>query len=435
MKKVIILLAAFILFVVLYPLNVSSNTGNEEIDPGIRVEGMEEDDGTLWWRFAYWDTTTEFPDYIGYIETIEETGQFEVGLVDNTVENQQAILEMVPNSQDNITFQDAEFSREEQKEFSKELNQTYMHINKSDFDIRAIGWDKDAIALYTETENVEEYQAYFETNYPNRVVVHPEEEFVQNRVDWVGHYLSLLPPEPEYGTEAYVIHHNGEDDGTIDWRYQYWSITENYPENIAFVRINTDQITWEIGLVENTLEARQEILNHVPNSAEKIDFLDAAYSMNELNRIQEEITEEYFMSGDHPLYSSGVRSDKIVVIVDPEHLEEYAELFNERYGDMVQVEPGAPFETTEDSLLYENTSYESDTFWISGVVLLGMAAVIALFIWQRIEPVNKKQTNTGHVMDDTESLSNSEVKELIKQTEYEPDEKVYRALLEKIKKE
>src|SRR5699024_4698632 len=145
MKKVIILLAAFILFVVLYPLNVSSNTGNEEIDPGIRVEGMEEDDGTLWWRFAYWDTTTEFPDYIGYIETIEETGQFEVGLVDNTVENQQAILEMVPNSQDNITFQDAEFSREEQKEFSKELNQTYMHIDKSDFDIRAIGWDKDAI--------------------------------------------------------------------------------------------------------------------------------------------------------------------------------------------------------------------------------------------------------------------------------------------------
>src|SRR5699024_4596320 len=106
-----------------------------------------------------------------------------------------------------------------------------------------------------------------------------------------------------------------------------------------------------------------------------------------------------------------------------------------RYGDMVRVVSGTPFETMEDSLLYENTSYKSDTFWISGVVLLGMAAVIALFIWQRIEPVNKKQTNTGHVMDDTESLSNSEVKELIKQTEYEPDEKVYRALLEKIKKE
>ena len=431
MKKGLTILFTSLLCILLFPIQASSQNGVEEIDPGIRVEGMEEDDGTLWWRYAYWDTTAEFPEYIGYVEFIEAEEHFEVGLTENTEDNQTAILEKVPNSADNIIFTDATYSREEQKSFQREFSQTYMTGENPEYAIWGLSWDKDALAVYVESEDLTEYKEYFENHYPNRVVVHPESEFIQNPVDWVGYYLSLLPPEPDYGTEEYVIHHFGEDDGTIDWRYQYWATTENFPENMGFIRMRADQQTWEIGLVENTPEARQEILDLVPNSADAIDFLDARYSINELNQVQEDITEEFMLEGDHPIYSSGIQSDRIIVTVDEEYIEEYTEIFNERYGDRVQVEVGVQAETTEESLIFENGSSDSDRFWVYGLALLGVAAVTALFIWKINGTVYKKQTNTGQTLENTHSLSDAEVRQLIHETAYEPDEKVYRKIVEK----
>ncbi|GAA0358377.1 hypothetical protein GCM10008932_08850 [Alkalibacterium iburiense] len=429
MKKGWIVLCVSILCLLLFPGQVFSQRDTEEIDPGVRVEGMETDDGTMWWRYAYWDTTAGFPDYVGYVEYTEEA-HFEVGLTENTEENRTTILEKVPYSAEEIVFMDATYSREEQKAFQNQLSQSYMTGENLEYDIWGVSWDKEAVALFAEEEHLEEYREYFEREYGERLVVHPQSEFKLDPVDWVGYYLSLLPPEPDYGTEEYVTHHFGEDDGTIDWRYQYWAITENWPDNISFVRLHSDQTTWEIGLVENTHEARQDILDLVPHSAEQIDFLDAKYSLNELNQVQEEITEEFFMAGDHPVYSSGIQSDRIIVTVGEEHLEEYTDLFNERYGDRVQVEVGVQAETTEEAL-FENTATDTHTSWVVGLVLLGMGAVTALFIWQKNQTVKKKQTNTGHTWDDRHPLSNIEVRNLIQDTQYEPNEKVYRTIKER----
>lgn len=447
MNKRISVLVVFILTLILSTSTVYA----EEIDPSIRVEGMEEDDGTMWWRYAYWDTTDEFPSYVGYVEVLDDGETFEVGLVENTPENQQEIIDLVPQSADNIVFTEAEYARNEQNEFRQEIQENYMTLN-SDFEVVYTWWNEDRLVLGAPQEYLEDYTDYFEETYGDQVEVLPEEEFVQEPVDWVGYYLEQLPPQPEYGTVEFVIYNRGEDDGTIDWRYEYWETTESYPDNIGFIRIQQDQVTWEIGLVENTPEAQQEILAEIPNSEVDIVFLDADYSYNELRRAQEEIAEEFFMQGEHPLYSVGVQSDRIVVTLDEEHLQEYTELFEERYGNMVVVEPGEQAvaesdvyteESAEDSgaadtltdgeyegaLPIEQISQEEDSQYTS-IIILGAILVVAvfLFLWNK-GIVGKRQLSNGHQVDDAPTLSKNEVETLIKSSGIEPGDKVYEAIM------
>lgn len=431
MKKLLFVFIGFFSITVSAPINVLAT---QEIDPGIRLEGMETDDGTMWWQYAYWDTTGGFPEYIGYIEFNEEVAKFEVGLTENTPENQQAILEMVPNSQVDIIFTKATYSRENQKAFRVHFSEKYMGEDSA-YNLRGMNWDKDALAVFAEADQVAEYKSYFENAYPGRVVVHPEEQFNQDPVDWIGHYLAKLPPEPAYGTEEYIIHHFGEDDGTIDWRYQLWSNTENYPDNLGFIQINANQVTWEIGLVENTIAAQQEILKLVPNSVDNIVFMDADYSLNALTEVQENIIQNYLQANEHPqIYALGIMNNRVIVTVAEEVAEEYATQFNEKYGEMVQTEIGLPNQTLEETVLIEADPISHlNTSWRTLFLLGGMAAVGIFLIWQRNHSVANKQTTTGQIIDENYTLSDTEIEGIIKHSIYEPSDDVYQSLLKMLK--
>lgn len=290
-------------------------------------------------------------------------------------------------------------------------------------------------------------------------------------------------------SESQIIKMIGEDDGTIEWRAQLWQVSEVYPDNIGYIMIDEDQMTYIIGLVDNSEEKQEEIRALVPHS-ENIRFEQATYSHNELVAVQEEITQEW-LANDWPIHGIGVgvsvdeeningfgptgNETRVVVYVDSESVERFEALFNEQYGDLVYVEHSKGFtvgelemhfeEDTilelEESEIYTNPKskvisgeYESsnesamdgeyslvndeaalnkpDWFFQTLLITAGMAMVFLLYYLFQKGRVQLRQLVGGSTIQENTVFSRKEVKSLVKESTYEPDSETYYNILDKL---
>jgi hypothetical protein len=269
----------------------------------------------------------------------------------------------------------------------------------------------------------------------------------------------------------------GEDDGTVEWHYQLWEYTGEYPENVGYVVLGEDQETYIIGLVENTDEAQSNLRALFPES-ENVEFEDATYSYNELMRIQQEITDEWIH--EEGIYSIGIgwgvengqvigfgpsgNESRVVVSVNEEEVAQFTELFESEYGESVYVEssegvfttmteeayemPEADFEIgTSEEVFVEDSedlsgemigaippqapSTDSNSFfqmvWITVVAL----AIFILYFLFRSGRIPLRQMVGGGAIGERNPLTRKEVKGFVKESSFEPSEQVYYEIKEK----
>lgn len=290
-------------------------------------------------------------------------------------------------------------------------------------------------------------------------------------------------------TEEEAAEWIGEDDGTIEWRYQLWEMTGNYPENVGYVVLHEDQETYIIGLVENTDEQQSNILEHVPQST-NIEFEEATYSHNELQAVQEEVKDEWiehanvfgvgvgWRQEDGEVIGFGESGNEMRVVVQaaPEEVDTLTEQLEAEYGDKVFVEPsegvatfeeeveesaeeafiedsadeapqmdeqaeeaGEIEEAAEEALYLESTTPpqapdSGDQEWLFHMMIFTSAALVVLVLYYFIRngSLRVKQFVTGEQADETPALSKDEVEKRVSESKFEPSDEVYHNLMEKM---
>lgn len=286
-------------------------------------------------------------------------------------------------------------------------------------------------------------------------------------------------------TEEEITEWIGEDDGTIEWRYQLWEMTEDYPDNVGYVAMHEDQETYIIGLVENNEERQAEILELVPQSG-NIEFEEAAYSYNELQATQEELANEWLErpgvlgvgigwsveDGEITGFGESGNEMRVVVQVSPEEEANLTNQLEAEYGELVYIEVSEGMSTYEDGAVEESeeafieesaeedadmaidepieesieeeisfqestppqapASGESDWLFHTTIFTFAALVVMMLYFFIRNGTIHVKQFVTGGQSEENRTLSKEEVENQVSKSNFEPSEDVYHSLMEKV---
>ena len=141
----------------------------------------------------------------------------------------------------------------------------------------------------------------------------------------------------------------------IDVLYQHWAVT-TMPEWVCSVTSSNDTLG-ELTVVVNSQTAAEKLAAMVEDESTMTVIVSAdAYTHEQLMQVQEEIVAKYMMnaSGESSVVTIGVgwasidgevtgfgesgRESRVVVGVLEKDADEYREIFNRQYGDMVYVE-------------------------------------------------------------------------------------------------
>lgn len=232
--------------------------------------------------------------------------------------------------------------------------------------------------------------------------------------------------------------------GTVEDIDKYWA-QNGYPEDVGFAYeaggelLEDDTVVtwWEIGLVDGGEQRRQEILSLIsPNC--RVTFLDCEYSYSRREAVLREIQE--LEDGNIQSAILILNTDRILVVVEPGHLEEYKKLFGERYGNLVQVQDrvaGVEDMTIGETgvapgLYSDGGEAQGPSLWgwtaaAAAVAVLGSAALLLAF--RRRVPV--RQTTAGDIEEVGALPTRREVEQAVRESTADPED----GLLEKLKRE
>lgn len=216
----------------------------------------------------------------------------------------------------------------------------------------------------------------------------------------------------------------------LDWEQN------GYPEYVAGVYSADGGTELAIQLVSGQ-EDKADVLQAVTEAPLTIEY-GAAYSYNELKRINDEIVAQYMAVGGSAVVSCGVgwtsvdgetigfgesgKEFRVVVGVLPDRAEEYAGLFQEKYGGAVVVESGDGF-IAEDSLAREELAPDTgrESGWSVGYVLLTLliVALAAGSLWVRYGKRRVVRTADGDEVTVTR-VSRREARDAVRRSEVTP---------------
>lgn len=238
--------------------------------------------------------------------------------------------------------------------------------------------------------------------------------------------------------------------------YQHWCVTE-WPAWVCSVS-STDGSSDRLTVVVESQEAAEELAAMIEDDGTLTVIVSAdGYTDSQLRQVQGEIAAEHMKTpGESPVVGIGVgwtqingqvtgfgesgRESRVVVDVLTDYVDEYRELFRERYGDMVYVEAtdGVFLTTgdlTQDTGMQEQLGIERKDapawyLWGLGAMLCGAAALMVL----QNRPVSAAQTVGGETAADCRHLTAQQVEALVAAHTQTPDEQVHRKILKKVEK-
>ncbi len=184
--------------------------------------------------------------------------------------------------------------------------------------------------------------------------------------------------------------------GNANDLFTQWE-TDGYPDFVAGVYSADGGADLAILIVEGG-EAEAKALQDV-TAAELTFVYGAKYSQNELNRINDEIVQEYMIGGDGKVVGCGTgwtvvngevtgfgesgKEFRVTVMVLDDAAQEYANVFYEKYGDAVVVEATDGIVTTDTAAVLEEVSLSLD-LGASGTqrqwILLALFALVLLLL-------------------------------------------------------
>lgn len=221
--------------------------------------------------------------------------------------------------------------------------------------------------------------------------------------------------------------------GTVENPDQYWA-ENGYPDDISYAfeaggeMLNDGTILsyWEIGVVNASQERRQKILDLLAPSC-VVTFFDCTYSYHQREAAYNEIS----LMEDTAIHQViMIRNTEIVVVeVDKQHVQEYADRFANQYGSFVVVSDGA--DIAKDDTTQTSAADSTACIWFVSVIpLIGIA--IALYL-KRARFKTAMQTAQGSVITQSAPISRKAAISAVKDSEVAPREDIYNAILEKMK--
>lgn len=245
-----------------------------------------------------------------------------------------------------------------------------------------------------------------------------------------------------------------EDIGAL---YQHWCMTE-WPAWVCSVS-STDGSGDRLTVVVESQEAAEKLAAMIEDDGTLTVIVSVGgYTDSQLRQVQEEIAAEHMKTpGESPVvgievgwtqingqvtgFGESGRESRVVVDVLTDYVDEYRELFRDRYGDMVYVEAtDGVFLTTRDLVkdagVREQLGIERNrapVWYLCGLGAMLCVAVVLMLLRNR--PVAATQIVNGEMAADYRNLTAQQVEALVTAHTQTPDEQVHRKILKQVEKE
>lgn len=215
---------------------------------------------------------------------------------------------------------------------------------------------------------------------------------------------------------------------TVMELYNDWE-TNGYPDYVADVFSTSGGWEMTILLVEGADDKADEIRAMVDSTDGLTVDTGAKYSHNELKAVYEEITSTlaggsgdivscglgwHTVNGEVTGFGESGKESRVVVSVKSEKAQAYADLFAEKYGDMVVVESSDGI--VLDTAAEESGSAGANPIWIAVTVL----AVCVLGSGVMFARRRALSTATGQVVTEGGRPSRQAVTKAVAQAQYTP---------------
>lgn len=236
---------------------------------------------------------------------------------------------------------------------------------------------------------------------------------------------------------------NSDDLLTIMELYGEWE-TNGYPDNIGHVVYDDISDKYVVGLVDSNEAAIKEIEARL-SSSEDVIFEKATYSYNQMLKVQNEITEqmqgqEIFgiglgwttIDGEVRGFGESGHEMRIVLTTSEDSYDNYVEMYQSEYGDMVYVEVGSPAVVDTMDIYDDSLVEDSTNSYLPLIVVLGIITFAVVFIGRNKFVLVKQAANGDNVVEST-SVGRKEVISAVKESGIKPRDNVYKAILKKIK--
>lgn len=229
--------------------------------------------------------------------------------------------------------------------------------------------------------------------------------------------------------------------GTIESPDKYWA-KNGYPDDISYAyeaggemfEDGTQVSFWEIGIIDGNENRKQEIVDMFSADC-LITFTDCKYSYNQREAVYNEIQ----ASTDDNIHGVIMvqNSEVVMVEVSEEHLKEYADKFNQKYGSFVVVADNLNINkiSKEDldigGIMLTGSINKKNTLWIWAIIVVFLIGGSFLF-FNQIRLIPAVQTTKGTLVTKSASISRKQTITEIKNSEVGPSDEVLKSILHRI---
>lgn len=213
--------------------------------------------------------------------------------------------------------------------------------------------------------------------------------------------------------------------------YNDWGVN-GFPDYVSEVYSTNGGWEMTVLLVEGYDDKADEILASLENADGLTIETGGKYSHNALLAVQAEIVEEYMVDGNGDIVGCGTgwhtvngevtgfgesgKESRVVVDVKSSKAQEYADLFGEKYGDMVVVESSSGAAVTDTATEDSAGTPGTSGLWI-GVTALAVCLLGSGVLFARRRAL---ATATGQVVTAGGQPSRKAVAQAVAQARYTP---------------
>jgi hypothetical protein len=240
--------------------------------------------------------------------------------------------------------------------------------------------------------------------------------------------------------------------GSIEAPDKYWG-ENGYPDDISFayeaggemLEDGTSVSWWEIGIVNADEIRKQEIIDMLsPNCI--ITFMDCKYSYSQREAAYNEIR----ASGDDNIHGAIMvhNSEAVMVEISEEHLKEYAEKFNRKYGSFVVVTDnlddgkddtirvgGDDLDNSKEDTIRGGGMDKGNSLWVWTIFAIMLIGAVFMVYFNRTRLIPAMYATRGTIVTSSAPISRKETIAAIKNNETAPSDGVFNSILLKIDKD